>query len=377
MSSVGIIGGGQLGLMLGEAGRKIGVDCVFLDPASDPPARRVGPVIRCAFEDPEGLRELAARVDRVTYEFENLTVDAIDALATRVPVCPPTAALRYGQDRLDEKNLFQKLDIPTPEFRAVETRKDLEAAVDTLGLPLIVKTRRLGYDGKGHFRLRSAEEAGAAMQAIGDVPLIAEQLIDFDCEVSVFGARDRNGDIALYPLTENLHRQGILRISLAPAGVPEIDATAAGYLQRLLGHLDYVGVLALELFVVNGRLLANEFAPRVHNSGHWTIEGAVTSQFENHLRAILGMPLGKTSAKGYAAMVNLIGELPRDRRAVGDAGYRLHDYGKLARPDRKLGHITLVANSAESRDRQLQRLQRMLACDPANIGVPVPAERPV
>lgn len=389
MRRVGIIGGGQLGLMLGLAGRTLGVDCRFLDPAADPPARRVGLVLPYAYDDLAGLRELAAEVEVITYENENVPVDAIDLLLAapaasriegltrpgapgaapaRIPggrapllVQPPTAALRHGQDRLREKRLFRQLDIPTAEFLAVADEADLATAVQSLGLPLLVKTRRLGYDGKGLTWVRSGDDVEKVRPQVGRASLIAEQVVEFDCEVSIFGARNRQGDIVTYPLTENRHQDGILRTSRAPAGSAAIETLAIDYLKRLLDQLAYVGVLALECFVVGGRLLANEFAPRVHNSGHWTIEGAATSQFENHLRAVLGMPLGDTAARGHAAMVNLIGAMPRDAAAIVRAGYFLHDYGKEARPGRKLGHITLLADSPESRERKLEALERLLA----------------
>ena len=360
MRRVGIIGGGQLGLMLGNAGHALDVECVFLDPASRPPALQVGPVLNYAFDDLDGLRELAARCDLLTYEFENVPVDAVEAMSGETTIYPPAAALRNAQDRLNEKNLFRSLGIPTPDYHAVDTFDELSDAAARLGYPLILKTRRLGYDGKGQRTLHTASDLHDAWRSLGDAPLIAEQMIRFDYEVSIIGARRADGKRATYPLTENKHRDGILRTSRAPAGSAALNDLASRYLDALMDELGYVGVIALELFVVGDRLLANEFAPRVHNSGHWTIEGARTSQFENHLRAILGLPLGETAAIGQVAMENLIGKMPRDPAALKGAGYFVHDYGKEPRPDRKLGHITLVADDIETRERRLQELQKIL-----------------
>ncbi len=360
MTTVGIVGAGQLGQMLGFAARSLGVECIYLDPAPLPPARVAGTVLKREFDDPIGIAELVARADVLTYEFENVPVDALAAVNNRIPIYPPVEALRTAQDRLEEKRVFEALGIPTPEFRNVESNTDLERAAAELGFPLVLKTRRLGYDGKGQAVIRDARSLRDAWCRLGPAALIAERLIPFDREVSAIGARGIGGDTVRYPLTENVHEGGILCTSIAPARDPGLAADAGAYLTALLDHFDYVGVLALELFVIDGELLANEFAPRVHNSGHWTIEGAATSQFENHLRAVLGMPLGDTSALGHAAMVNLIGSMPSRPDAVGQRGYHLHDYGKEARPGRKLGHVTLVAQTAGDRDAELERLRSLL-----------------
>jgi len=359
--TVGIIGAGQLGQMLGHAGRALGIECIFLDPGDNPPAQDAGTVIRCAFGDIGGLRELAARVDVLTYEFENVPVDAVEAVADLTDVYPPPAALRFAQDRLTEKRLFESLDIPVATFKAVDSEVDLQHAADEIGLPLVLKTRRLGYDGKGQVVIRDRDALADAWRALGASALIAERLIDFEYEVSAIGARSVAGDMASYPLTENRHRDGILRTSRAPAGNPEITELAQGYHAKLAAELDYVGVLALELFVIGDKLIANEFAPRVHNSGHWTIEGAATSQFENHLRAISAMPLGDPSAIAFVAMENLIGTLPAALQPLSDAGFCVHDYGKTPRPGRKLGHITLQAGDAESREQKLRALHEIMS----------------
>ncbi len=351
---VGIIGAGQLGQMLGLAGKHLDLEFTFLDPAPEPPARIAGPVLRFPFDSDAGLRELASRVDVLTYEFENVPVDAIENLTDSVKVYPPTEALRHAQDRLNEKILFESLAIPVADYVAVESEEDLRRAARSIGLPLVLKTRRLGYDGKGQASIGNETEISAAFAALHRGPLIAEQRVDFDREVSAIGARNAAGEVVVYPITENRHSDGILRTSRAPDSAREVAEQARKYLTDLLARLQYVGVLAMEFFVLGDRLVANEFAPRVHNSGHWTIEGAVTSQFENHLRAILDMPLGDSSALSHAGMINLIGSLPA---TLSDSGRcHMHDYGKKPRPGRKLGHITVLADSAEERDSEMDKI---------------------
>ncbi|MDA0679469.1 MAG: 5-(carboxyamino)imidazole ribonucleotide synthase [Proteobacteria bacterium] len=361
MTRIGVIGAGQLGQMLGIAGQRMGLEFIFLDPADDPPAARVGSVLKYPFDGDEGLALLAAATEIITYEFENVPVAAIERIADGVSVYPPAQALLYAQDRVAEKTLFEFLGIPVPGFRPVNSSSELLKAIEEIGLPLVLKTRRLGYDGKGQFVIRNASEIDAAIAALGVKDLIAEQWVRFDREISAIGVRSRSGQIVHYPLTGNEHESGILRISRAPAILPKLQETAQSYVTTLLEHLDYVGVLALELFVTGDRLLANEFAPRVHNSGHWTIEGAKTSQFENHLRAILDMPLGETAMCGYAGMLNLIGNLPVDRNPFESHPCHLHDYGKVPRPGRKLGHATVVTTTAEERDATVLRLSELLS----------------
>jgi 5-(carboxyamino)imidazole ribonucleotide synthase len=345
---IGIIGAGQLGQLLGFAARNLNVECRYLDPSPDPPAAVCGKVIQADFDDPVALIALAETCDVITYEFENVPVTALQHIEGIVPVYPPAKALRHAQDRLAEKILLDELGIPLPGYHAIDSRKDLDTAVRTLGLPLVVKTRRLGYDGKGQFVVRVSSDIEAAWSALGGQDLVAEQWVAFDYEVSCIGVRRVNGDIATYPLSRNVHVDGILQCARSPVDAPEISAQATAYMRRLLDHLDYVGVLALELFVLGDELRANEFAPRVHNSGHWSIEGSETSQFENHVRAILDLPLGSTASKGHAGMVNLIGEISDATRALG-VGV-LHDYGKAPRPGRKLGHVTVIADTEEQRD---------------------------
>ncbi|MEM8816344.1 MAG: 5-(carboxyamino)imidazole ribonucleotide synthase [Pseudomonadota bacterium] len=353
---VGIIGGGQLGQMLGYAGHSLNIDCEFLDPSPAPPAASAGPVLAAAFDDTDAILELAKRCDVLSYEFENVPVDALAVAADVCPVYPPLDALRQAQDRLSEKRLFESLDIALPQWHAVDRLEDLLAAAQKLGLPLVLKTRRLGYDGKGQFLVQNEEEFETAWQQLGGSALIAEQWIPFDYEVSAIAARGIGGETTVYPLTNNHHAGGILRYSRAPVEAPELQREAAAAVCRMLERLDYVGVTALELFVLNGRILANEFAPRVHNSGHWTIEGTSVSQFANHLLAVTGQTPVAPGLKGHAGMLNLIGELPAAARDADAGGAVLHDYGKSPRPGRKLGHMTLIADSAAERDARLGRL---------------------
>jgi len=348
---IGIIGAGQLGQMLGLAARDLGHDCFFLDPSERPPAVTVGPVVQAPFDDRVALAVLAEKCDVLTYEFENVPVDALDDIANLAPIYPPLEALRHAQDRMAEKRLFESLDIPIPKYRAIDSADDLQQATTSIGLPLVIKTRRLGYDGKGQFVLRETEQIDEAWHELGANALIAEQWVDFDYEVSAIGVRNASGDIATYCLTQNEHTAGILRISRAPVNEPALAEQASQHMQKILEHLDYVGVLALEFFAVGKRLLANEFAPRVHNSGHWTIEGAATSQFTNHILAITGERPGPTGVVGYAGMINLVGQIPDAARQL-HSGW-LHDYGKTPRPGRKLGHITVVGDSAADRDSQM------------------------
>lgn len=356
---IGIIGAGQLGRMLALAGYPLGLRFVFLDQSEDAPGAQLGPLVKGAFDDPERLAELARNVDAVTFEFENVPVDAIRKIAATKPFQPPPNALGASQDRLDEKTLFKSLRIPTPPFAAVDSREDLVQATRSIGLPGVLKTRRLGYDGRGQFVVRTPADIDLAWQTLGSVPLIYEGFVDFSREVSIIGARSTRGEIACYPLAANVHSEGILRYTLAPYRNASLQRQAEGYLKRLMKHFDYAGILTIEFFVKRGRLIANEMAPRVHNSGHWTIEGAQTSQFENHIRAILGLPLGGTRALGHAAMINFIGTIPAATTVLGVPDVHFHDYGKAPRANRKLGHCTFVRGSAAARDKVLRQLLKI------------------
>ncbi|HUC53696.1 MAG TPA: 5-(carboxyamino)imidazole ribonucleotide synthase [Candidatus Cybelea sp.] len=347
--TIGILGGGQLGYMLALAGYPLGLHFRFLDPSPEAPVGRIAQRVTADYTDEAALEKFAGGLELVTYEFENVPVEAARFLAARVPVYPPPAALEAAQDRLAEKSLFRKLGIATTEFAPVSSPGELDAAVKTIGLPAVLKTSRMGYDGKGQWTLRTAEEVRKAKSELPAAKLILERFVPFTREISVLAVRSRTGESAIYPLVENHHRSGILRLSLAPAPrlEPTIQRDAERAAHRVLESLKYVGVLAIEFFEHQGELLANEMAPRVHNSGHWTIEGAVTSQFENHLRAVLGLPLGSTGPAGHSAMLNLIGDLPDSSEVLGVPDAHLHLYGKSPRPGRKLGHLTLRAASPE------------------------------
>jgi 5-(carboxyamino)imidazole ribonucleotide synthase len=344
---VAVLGGGQLGRMLGLAGIPLGLRFRFLDPVPGASAGAVGDLVVGALGDEAALTEVARDAGVVTYEWEGVPAAAARFLATDRPVLPGARSLEVSQDRLLEKDTFRRLGIGTPAFAAVDDRAALDRAVTEIGgLPAVLKTRRGGYDGKGQRVVRERSDLDGAWNELGDAPLVLEQLVPFDRELSVLAVRGLDGAVACWPLVENHHEGGILRISRAPA--PGLDASrqqrAEDLATRLLDDLDHVGVLAVELFDVDGDLLANEIAPRVHNSGHWTIEGAETSQFENHLRAILGEPLGSTATRGPSAMINCIGEMPDRHAVLSVAGAHFHDYGKAARPGRKLGHVTVTAD---------------------------------
>src|SRR5580700_6866399 len=347
--TVGIVGAGQLGRMLALAGYPLGLDFLCLDPARDAPAGQVAPLLRGAFTDRRLLARLARRCEVLTFDWENVSVAHLAAASRqhRARICPPIAALAAGQDRVAEKRLFERLGIPTTRWRAVGSAAALTRAIATVGMPGVLKTRRLGYDGKGQAVVHTAAQGAQAWRTLGGVPLLYEEFVPFDCEVSIIGARSVSGEIAVYPLCGNVHGAGVLRLTRAPFGPHSWQRRAAGYLRRVLRHFHYTGILTIEFFVQRGRLIANEMAPRVHNSGHWTIEGAVTSQFENHLRAVLGLPLGSAGAAGYCAMLNLIGVLPDSAEVLAVPDTHLHLYGKSPRPGRKLGHVTLRAASPE------------------------------
>jgi 5-(carboxyamino)imidazole ribonucleotide synthase len=353
VTTVGILGGGQLARMLALSGAPLGLRFLVLDATADACAAQFVPSLQADYRDQAGLAEFAARIDVATFDFENVPSESAHWLAERVPVFPSPRALSVAQDRLAEKSLFRELGIEVPAFTDITSRADLDRAVAVQGVPAILKTRRLGYDGKGQFRLRSIADVEAAWDALGtqatSVGLILEAFVPFDREVSVLAVRARDGEFRTWPLTENWHEGGILSASLAPASLPsKLAVQAIAHARRIAEALDYVGVFALELFVSDGRLLANEMAPRVHNSGHWTIEGSETSQFENHLRAVLGLPLGSTRMLGHACMLNWIGELPARDPVLAEASGHWHDYGKPARAGRKVGHATLRADARDA-----------------------------
>lgn len=362
MKWIGVLGGGQLGRMLALAGYPLGLRFRFFDMVTDAPAGQLAELQVGAYDDEQALERFAQGLDLITYEFENVPVQAARFLQRFAPVYPPPQALEAAQDRVIEKTFFRGLSIPTPLFYPVLTKNDLLDGLEQVGYPALLKTRTLGYDGKGQTKLEAPGDVDKAWDELRGAPLVLEAFIKFEREVSILAVRGRSGEIVFYPLVENLHQQGILRRSLAPAPrlTQALQAQAEEYARRVLLQLEYVGVLAIEFFQVEGQLLANEMAPRVHNSGHWSIEGAETSQFENHLRAVCGLPLGSTAPREYSAMLNLIGKLPETKDVLAVPGAHLHLYGKEPRLGRKLGHVTLRAENREDLEERLESLGRLL-----------------
>lgn len=370
---LGVLGGGQLARMLALAAAPLGVNSLVVDSSPDACAGQVAPLVVADWTDYAALEEFASRVDVVTFDFENVPAETAHWLAERVAVFPAPQALAVAQDRLAEKTLFRECGLPTPDFMTVDTREELDEALAAVGAPAILKTRRLGYDGKGQFRLKQSSDADAAWDALGEQAvrhgLILEAFVPFERELSVIAVRGRDGDFRTWPLTRNWHTDGVLAMSLAPApDIDDLQQRATDLARTLAERLDYVGVFALELFVKDGQLLGNEMAPRVHNSGHWTIEGARVSQFENHVRAVLGLPLGETGSRGMSAMFNWIGDLPHRDTLLTNADAHWHDYGKQARPGRKVGHATIcgvdAVSLAERVDRVAQSLGRQNQAQP-------------
>ena len=352
---IGILGAGQLGRMLALAGYPLAMRFVFVDPAEDACAAALGETLQAQYLDETALQGFCERCDVATFEFENVPAHTAEFVAARRPLYPPPLALATAQDRLNEKKLFDDLGIPVPRYLPVATREALDMAVRITGLPAVLKTRRMGYDGKGQAVLRKPEDLDAAWAQLGAQPLILEAFVPFEREISCLAVRGRAGELAFYPVVENRHRDGILRLSTPQLADP-LQAQAEDYARRVIEKLDYVGVLAFEFFVAEGQLFANEIAPRVHNSGHWSIEGAVCSQFENHLRAVAGLPLGSTAARGHSAMVNFIGSAPDTSALAAIEGVHVHLYDKAAKPKRKVGHATVTAETAEALAERVARL---------------------
>ena len=341
---VGVLGSGQLGRMLAHAGDPLGHTFIFFDTDAGEATRGIGRTVTGSFSDKEALTAFAAMCDVVTYEFENVPCEAAHHIAGIVPVYPPPRALEVSQDRLIEKEFFTSLGIATPPFRAASSERELRAACHEVGFPCVVKTRRMGYDGKGQAVARHENELQNVWSRLGHAPLIVEGFISFSRELSVIAARDKTGEIVIYPLARNTHTEGILFRTEFPAPMvpPELEREAHAIISRVLEELDYVGVLTIELFDANGTLVANEMAPRVHNSGHITIDAATTSQFENHIRAVTGMPLGDPTPRARGIMYNLIGKLPPDDSVHASPTVKVHLYGKSERKGRKIGHINLL-----------------------------------
>jgi 5-(carboxyamino)imidazole ribonucleotide synthase len=345
---IGVLGGGQLGQMLGLSAIPLGIECVFYDPSPDAPARVAGQHVCAAWDDREALARFAESVDVITFEFENVPTASLSFLASLRPVRPGVRSLELTCDRIREKEFLRDAGVPVQPFAAVASEADLDLALATVGPHGVLKTRTLGYDGKGQRVVRAAAELAPAWDGLGRRPCIYEAFVPFDREISVVATRALDGSTAVYPVVENLHTQGILFRSLAPARVPgPLAESATHHARSVLEGLGHVGTLALEMFVADQTLVANEIAPRVHNSGHWTIQGARTSQFENHMRAIAGLPLGDAGAHGHAAMVNLIGGVPETDEVLALPGASAQFYGKAPRPGRKVAHMNVVADSRE------------------------------
>ncbi|CAN5464190.1 5-(carboxyamino)imidazole ribonucleotide synthase [soil metagenome] len=359
---LGILGGGQLGRMLALAAYPLGIRTTVLDPTPDPCAAQVCDHIHGEFDDFQALYKLAQASDVITYEFENVPVATAEWLNERVPVYPPPRALKVSQDRITEKDFFTELGIPTPTYAAIDSREDFDAAIRKVGLPSVLKTRRFGYDGKGQMVLRTASDVEIAWATFGGRPLILEAFVPFDRELSLVCVRSTTGETRFYSLVENEHRDGTLFKTLAPAPrlTPQLQQHAEVLARKLLDLMKYVGVLAIEWFEKDGQLFANEMAPRVHNSGHWTQDGAVTSQFKNHVRAVMGLPLGDCSAIGHSAMLNLLGTAPPFAEILAIPEAKLHWYGKDPKPRRKLGHVNLRCETASDRDQLLSKLRNCL-----------------
>lgn len=386
MTTIGILGAGQLGRMLALAGYPLGLRFRFFDPAADSPANLLADHLTADYADEAALRRFVDGLDVVTYEFENVPVTTARFIEQFVPVYPPPIALEKAQDRLVEKTFFQELGIPTPAFSGLDSghdnglfhgltegngadselfhgltdRNGLGDGLFVAGFSAVLKTRRMGYDGKGQYVVRNRAELAEALQKLAGQDAILEQFIPFEREFSIICARGLDGSVVFYPLTHNTHRDGILRFSTIAysAANDELQRQAESYARLVLDALGYVGVLAIEFFEKEGRLLVNEMAPRVHNSGHWTIDGAVTSQFENHVRAVCGLPLGSASPLGACAMVNLIGDIPAAADILKIEGAHLHLYDKLPRPGRKVGHINIVADSHEKLEEKIGEVQK-------------------
>ncbi|MEA5557679.1 5-(carboxyamino)imidazole ribonucleotide synthase [Nodularia spumigena] len=394
-ATVGVLGGGQLAQMLAQAASPLDIRVRSLDTSGDAPAASVCQLITGRFDDPDAIRQLASGCDVVTCEFENVPASVLEAAAKHAPVHPLPRAFAVAQDRLLERQLFASLGIQTPRSAPIDTIDQVASAIQAVGLPAILKTRRMGYDGKGQRVVRTLQEAHAAAASLlgahdsgptfrpdtqssggvggsggGGGGLIADEMVALDREVSIIAVRANDGEIRTYPVTENIHERGILRRSIAPApSIPEgslLHAQAIEAVRSIATSLGYVGVLAVEFFLTSDpsgqpRLLANEMAPRVHNTGHWTIEGAHTSQFENHLRAILGLPLGATDmATGSAGMVNLVGTIPPLAQLLAVPGAHLHLYAKAPRPGRKVGHVTLCDPDPDHLTRRVTELEAIV-----------------
>jgi 5-(carboxyamino)imidazole ribonucleotide synthase len=353
-----ILGGGQLARMLSLSAHTLGIQTICLDPSPEACAKEVTKVITAPLTDEKALDQLLENADCVTIETENIPLSCVEYVTQSRTFYPSVKALAVSQDRLLEKSFLNSLSIPTAAFFEVNSKESLEQAYSELGLS-ILKTRRLGYDGKGQCVLKSQADLERGWQSLRDQELILEKFIPFEFEVSLIGVRNKEKQISFYPLVRNYHKDGILRWSETPVDKLGLQKEAEGIVTSILTALDYVGILSVEFFYDGNQLLVNEMAPRVHNSGHWTMEGAYTSQFENHLRAIFDLPIGSTEAIGYSFMLNCIGDMPAIKECLSIPGAHYHKYGKAARPNRKLGHVTLVDTNNDRYQKSKQRLMAL------------------
>lgn len=345
--------------MLAQAALPLGIETKFLDPSEQSCAAAAGTLVCAGYDDEVGMQELAKGVRAITFEFENVPPLTVEKLSQSLPAYPPANALATARDRWIEKSMFRDLAIKTPGFEKVDDQQTLDAAVKKLGCPAVLKTRTLGYDGKGQKVLRTEADAAGAFEFLGSVPLIMESFVDFEYEVSCIGVRSATGECVFYPLIHNEHRQGILYRS-EPIDNNSLQAQAEMTVQKVMDSLNYVGTLAFEFFVKEGELIANEIAPRVHNSGHWTIEGSSSSQFENHVRAVMSLPLGSTETRGKVVMYNVIGKMPNVESVLAIPGVHLHNYGKTERAGRKIAHITVTAENTEQLSARCQQVEALL-----------------
>ncbi len=357
VTRIGVIGGGQLAQMLAQAAAPLSIEVYALVDNPDCPAQHDAKLMIGDQNNPHDVKNFLSEIDVLTFEFENVNFTYLEN--TYTPIYPPLSALKIAQDRELEKTCFVDNAVPTTQFKITHNQAECRAAINEIGLPVVIKTCRDGYDGKGQAVIRSTSDLETKWSLFEGKRVIVENLVKFDREVSIIAVRSQKGEIAFYPLTENQHRDGILRISRAPYQNPHLQNLAEHYAAKILKSLKYVGVLAIEFFVVGEQLIANEMAPRVHNSGHWTIEGTHTSQFENHIRAVAGLPLGSTAARGYSAMVNFIGELPDVEAISALKNVHFHSYHKTARPGRKLAHATVCAESKKELENVLDLLLKL------------------
>jgi len=357
--TVGILGGGQLARMMALSAHPLALHPVVLEPARDACAAAAARHICAPYDDPTALDSLCSDCDVITWEFENVPDSAARYLCSRLPVYPHPDALSVSQDRLLEKQMFCELGIPVPEFVAVDSLTDFYTAVKKTGLPAVLKHRRLGYDGKGQAVVRTTEDIALVWKVLGNAACILEAFVPFKREISIIAVRSTQAETLFYPVSENIHHEGMLHLSRCTHR-DSAQSVAESYIQKILHRLNYIGVLTLELFDTGSTLVANEIAPRVHNSGHWTIEGAHTSQFENHLRAVAGLPLGSTAARGEAAMMNCIGVMPDRSAVLAIPGTHYHNYGKAERIGRKVGHVTLIGDQGSSLHEGIEALTSLL-----------------